>query len=85
MAHVMKLYPWDVVVAAVAEKRKDKNVNVHQQWNCEHCGVKQTMETPNVLYEQGQCEKCQCITDIKKNGMNFMLHIRTRRPRDARH
>lgn len=71
----MKLYPWDECVAQIAARRRDGNVTVFQQWNCEHCNAKQTMDEPNTLYETGQCEECNKITNIKQNGMNYMITI----------
>lgn len=46
---------------------------IYQQWLCEHCGVKQTMPDANKFYTKGECEECKKITDIEKNGCNYML------------
>jgi hypothetical protein len=73
--YVMKLHPWDEVAANVKEKIKQGHL-CYQQFNCEHCGTKQTMDQPNKFYKLGECEECHKITDIYKNGMNFMLHMR---------
>lgn len=72
--HVMKLYPWQEVVDK-ADLLIKKGAYVYQQWNCEHCGAKQTMGVPNNFYRTGQCEECRKITNIEKNGHNFMIHI----------
>ena len=72
----MRLYPWKECLVAIDEHLQDGKTNVYQQWICEHCGVKQTMETPNVIHETGSCEECKKITNIKKRGMNYMLHRR---------
>jgi hypothetical protein len=45
---------------------------VHQQFNCAHCGVKQTMPDENVFHMLGRCEECGGVTDIKRDGCNFM-------------
>jgi hypothetical protein len=73
----MKLYPWDECVAQIKERKQTSPglVVVFQQWNCEHCGVKQTMDEPNTLYEIGRCEECNKTTNIKQNGMNYMITI----------
>ena len=68
----MKLYPWDEVCATV-DKLIKQGANCFQQFNCEHCGAKQTMEQPNVFTMLGGCEECGKITNIKKNGMNYMV------------
>ncbi len=71
----MKLHPFDEVVANADSKIK-LGATVHQQWNCEHCGVKQTMEEPNRFFTSGICEECGKETDIVKNGHNFMLDFK---------
>ena len=72
--HKMKLYPfWDVV--REAEKLMSRYSHIHQQFNCAHCGTKQTMEEPNKFYMTGKCEECGQITDIVKDGCNYMAHI----------
>jgi hypothetical protein len=70
----VKLYPWDEVIDRVDELIK-RGADVYQQFNCEHCGAKQTMDTPNVFHESGICEECRKLTDIKKHGVNFMIHV----------
>ena len=71
----MNLYPWDLILAAANEKIAD-GADVYQQFNCAWCGTKQTMITPNVFHATGICEVCKLITNIKKDGMNYMLHYR---------
>jgi Zn finger protein HypA/HybF involved in hydrogenase expression len=71
----MKLYPWGEVI----EKAKvfaDQGHDVYQQFNCEHCGAKQTMDTPNVFHFYGNCEECGKQTNIRMNGHNYMLHAK---------
>jgi DNA-directed RNA polymerase subunit RPC12/RpoP len=76
MKSKMKLFPWDEVAARADEIiRGDERAQVYQQWNCEHCGVKQTMPDANTFYENGICEECGKQTDIKKNGMNYMITV----------
>lgn len=76
MARAMNLHPWDTVLAAVEEHIKH-GVDCFQQFNCEHCGQKLTMETPNAFHESGTCDKCGKLTNIKKNGCNYMVQSRT--------
>lgn len=79
----MNLYPWDDVVAN-AEKVMATGADIYQQFNCAHCGTKQTMEQPNKFYTSGLCEECGKETDIRKNGMNFMAHFQSDKgPRDT--
>ena len=71
--HIMKLHPWDEVLEN-ANNHIANGADVYQQFNCEHCGAKQTMDKPNTFYMSGICEECRHETNIKLNGMNFMVH-----------
>ena len=70
----MKLGPWDDVIKH-ADDRIKAGWLVYQQWQCSHCGAKQTMPDENKFYTHGICEECDSLTDIKANGMNFMATI----------
>lgn len=67
----MKVSPFHEV-AKNADARIKDGWDVYQQWNCAHCGVKQTMPTKNMFHHKGRCEECGKITDILKDGCNFM-------------
>jgi len=69
----MKLHPFNECVRD-AEKLMQAGHKIFQQFNCSRCGAKQTMETPDVFYRTGQCEECGHITDIEKNGCNYMVY-----------
>ena len=73
--HVMKLHPWDEIIAS-AHEQLAKGHTVFQQFNCEKCGQKLTMDEPNKFHETGTCDRCGHLTDIKKNGMNFAVHMK---------
>jgi hypothetical protein len=68
----VKLYPFFDVVAA-AEKTMAKGGTIYQQFNCEQCGTKQTIDTPNTFHKLGLCEECKATTDIARNGCNYMV------------
>jgi hypothetical protein len=70
----MKLHPFDIV-SANARACVKGGWTIYQQWNCAHCGVKQTMPDANKFFERGLCEECGKETDIKRDGCNFMLEI----------
>lgn len=71
----MNLYPFDKC-AKEAEARIQQGFDVFQQFNCAHCGMKQTIDTPNTFHTIGECEECGKWTDIKHNGCNYMLVAR---------
>jgi transcription elongation factor Elf1 len=70
----MKLHPWSKVITAAKEYIAQGH-NVYQQFNCEHCGIKQTMDVANTFYMLGTCQECGKQTDIRMNGHNYLLHI----------
>ena len=71
---LMRLHPWDEVLPQFAGHIKAGH-RVYQQFNCAKCGAKQTMDIANTMFEHGICEQCGHDTNIKKDGMNYMLHV----------
>jgi len=70
----MNLYPLNDV-AKNAAKYANEGVTIHQQWLCSHCHVKQTMGEANIFYTCGECEECGQVTDIARDGCNFVAVI----------
>lgn len=70
-------YPFNDVLAE-ADKLIAKGSDVHQQFTCGKCGVKQTMEDANTFYISGRCEECNHVTDLKVAGCNMMTVTRLR-------
>lgn len=68
----MKLHPWGEVIEQ-AKQYMAQGFNIHQQFNCAHCGKKQTMDQPNTFYMLGDCEECGKQTNIRQDGHNYML------------
>lgn len=66
-------YPF-AEVAQSAERILAENAHtvIHQKFTCSGCGARQTMEQPNIFFTEGKCEECGHITDIVKDGCNFM-------------
>jgi hypothetical protein len=71
---VMKLHPFEQVRREV-EHWIEAGAVIHQQFECAHCGVKQTMGEPNTLWVHGRCEECGGETDIVRDGCNFLAHF----------
>lgn len=65
-------FPFGDVVRQASEVMAQGHT-IHQKWTCEHCGARQTMDVPNVMYEQGRCEECSRITNIRARGCNFLV------------
>jgi hypothetical protein len=75
----MKLHPFDEV-AKNAKARMADGWTIYQQFNCAKCGTKQTMPDANKFYSQGICEECKHVTDIRRDGCNFMATFDSGRP-----
>ena len=69
--HRMNLHTF-YEVAANAERKSREGWTTFQQFNCAECNTKQTMPDANVFHKKGRCERCNGITDIGKDGCNFM-------------
>jgi hypothetical protein len=69
----MNLYPFQQVLDQVNDLLNDPTIDCYQQFKCAKCGMKQTMDVANTFYTSGKCEVCGSITDIKRDGHNFMM------------
>ena len=67
----MNVHPFDEVCRN-AEAKMAEGWKIFQQFNCAHCGTKQTMPDENKFYTKGRCEECGGVTDIVHDGCNFM-------------
>lgn len=67
-------YPFDEVIAK-ADEMIAKGANVFFKFTCSGCGARQTFDVPNTAYETGRCEECGTVTNIREQGMNYMLHF----------
>jgi hypothetical protein len=64
--------------AAKADALAAAGHEVYQKFTCAGCGARLTMGEPNTFHVTGSCDKCNVITDIQKQGCNFMVHMRMR-------
>ena len=69
--------------AAEANKLVMQGFDVYQKYTCANCGSRQTFEEANTFHTQGRCEECGHITDIAKQGCNYMLTAMISRKRNA--
>ena len=65
-------YPFDEVCRGAAEKIAHGGY-AYQKYTCAKCKSRQTMDTPNVFHTFGRCEECGHITNIRKQGCNYLL------------
>lgn len=72
MTRKMNLHPFDECAKAAIDIIGNGGT-VYQQFNCAACGTKQTIAEPNKFYTQGRCQECSHITDIRRDGCNYMV------------
>lgn len=65
-------FPFDEVLAQVQEHIR-KGHTIFQKFTCDTCGQRLTMEMPNKLYYEGNCDNCGDTTNIKERGCNYLL------------
>lgn len=70
-------FPFGEVVTK-AQALSDAGHEVFQKFTCDGCGARLTMDEPGKFFETGTCDKCETVTNIKRKGCNFLLHMRMR-------
>jgi len=66
-------YPIRECVDTVAPLIEKGGVTVFQKWSCASCMSRQTMSVPNKFFTFGTCEECGHVTDITREGCNYLL------------
>lgn len=70
-------FPFDQCTAK-AEALANAGHEVFQKFTCDGCGARLTMDIAGHFFETGTCDKCDCITDIKSKGCNYLVHMKLR-------
>ena len=65
-------FPFDAVIAECRIKAAE-GARCYQKFSCSKCGQRLTMEQPNMFWHEGTCDQCGTVTDIKKQGCNYMM------------
>jgi rRNA maturation protein Nop10 len=71
----------------VAEKAGElvrAGADVYQKFTCQQCGNRLTMDVPNKFYKEGTCDNCGAITNIEKQGCNYLIHFGKGTTRDRK-
>jgi hypothetical protein len=66
--------PFDEVCREAERLTKD-GFKVYQKFTCDGCGARLTMTEPGHFYEEGTCDQCNAITNIRLKGCNYMSAI----------
>lgn len=67
-------HPFAEIVEAV-DRHVSQGRKCFQKFTCAKCKQRLTMEEPNILYKAGHCDNCGHVTDIEKQGCNYLMHI----------
>lgn len=52
-----------------------KRMDVYFKFTCEACRSRQTFELPNTLYVTGKCGECGHVTNLRRRGCGYLVHI----------
>jgi hypothetical protein len=67
-------FPLDEVVKAANEIVAQRpGTKIFQKFTCSGCGERLTIDVPNEFHPTGSCDRCPAITDIRKQGCNYMI------------
>jgi hypothetical protein len=73
MKEMKKLdFPFDEVVEG-AKRKIAAGFTVYQKFSCANCGTRLGIDEPNRFYTTGTCPECEHVTDIRKQGCNYMM------------
>ena len=64
----------DRTLAKRIDEIRDGRLTFYQKFSCGRCHERITMNEPNKLFMFGHCEHCGHVTDLKRDGCNYMLH-----------
>jgi transcription elongation factor Elf1 len=59
--------------AATAAPYVARGATFFQKFTCARCGSRQTCDEPNKFFKTAACEACGHVTDIARQGCNYML------------
>ena len=65
-------YPLEEIQEACLKHIKN-GANIYQKFTCAGCGARLMMPVPNIIFTEGSCDKCDHITDLEKDGCNYLL------------
>lgn len=69
-------FPFDKICKEAEQLiSRSPGITLYQKFTCAGCGARLTMDKPNAFFEQGTCDNCPTITDIKKQGCNYLAHL----------
>ena len=64
----------ELMAHAQATLEKCPGSKVYFKFTCEDCGERVMFKEPNILYENGECNKCGHVTEVSAGG--YMLEYK---------
>lgn len=73
-------FPFDDVVKKATDvqqraRRDGTSAAFYQKFTCSGCGQRLGMDEPNKFFTHGTCDRCPALTDIRKDGCNYVLIV----------
>lgn len=68
--------PLALVFQEASDLVENGGATVYQKFTCANCGKRLIIDVPNTFYQEGSCDTCGHVTDIKKDGCNFLAVFR---------
>lgn len=65
-------HPFNEIATRFAEL-VDSGAELHQKFTCTGCGQRLTIDTPNLMFTEGDCDKCGTVTNIVETGCNYLM------------
>jgi hypothetical protein len=65
----------ELMALAAETLKRHPNALVHFKFTCSQCGTRCSLETPNTLYESGECYSCGASTVIEQGGFDLILNF----------
>lgn len=65
-------YPLTDLARTIAKANREGGTAFFK-FTCDYCHSRQTVDVPNVLFEEVTCEDCKSVTNTARKGGNLML------------
>jgi hypothetical protein len=65
-------HPFEAVLRT-AQAAANRGAETYQKFTCSNCRLRQGFDEANHWWTHGRCERCNTITNIYKQGCNYIL------------
>lgn len=65
--------PLDEIARICEDEILSKGFHYLQKFSCKKCGQRLTMDILDILFYEGECDKCGFVTDIREEGCGLVM------------